>query len=191
MPHDPMGHAEPILRRIPHDRCVGVELGVNDGQLSGRLLSERPLLSLWMVDLWQTWTAADDYGRWCEVHSDPSGLRSAEETARAYGMAQEVADIHQGRGCCLRMATTAAAGLFPERSLDFVFVDADHRETGCFDDIHRWWPKVRVGGWIGGHDYDRPCFDGGVKRAVHRFFDHRADDIEIDANWTWFVRRTA
>ena len=50
-----------------------------------------------------------------------------------------------------------------DSSLDFVFIDADHSYESVKLDIDVWLPKVRIGGWIGGHDY--PEF--GVKDAVN------------------------
>lgn len=66
------------------------------------------------------------------------------------------------------MATAAAAPLVPDGWADFVFVDAGHSYAAVRDDIARWLPKVRAGGWFGGHDY-HPKFPG-VIRAVGEAF---------------------
>ena len=50
-------------------------------------------------------------------------------------------------------------------SLDFVYIDGDHRYESCLKDIELWLPKVKKGGFIGGHDYLERCFPG-VVRAV-------------------------
>ncbi len=57
---------------------------------------------------------------------------------------------------------------FDERVCDFVFIDGDHSYEGCLADLRAWWPKVKVGGRIAGHDHthDFP----GVIRAVSEFF---------------------
>lgn len=46
-----------------------------------------------------------------------------------------------------------AASMFPDGSVDFCFIDADHTPAGVRRDIAAWWPKVRAGGLLGGHDY--------------------------------------
>jgi predicted O-methyltransferase YrrM len=52
-------------------------------------------------------------------------------------------------------------------SLDFVFIDGDHRYECVLADIQAWLPKVKAGGIIAGHDYGW-CSD--VRRAVHEVF---------------------
>ena len=42
---------------------------------------------------------------------------------------------------------------FEDESLDFVFLDADHGYDVVKRDILSWFPKVKIGGVIAGHDY--------------------------------------
>ena len=51
------------------------------------------------------------------------------------------------------MTTERASYLFPEKSVDICFVDADHSYDGVYKDSELWTPK-REGGIISGHDYD-------------------------------------
>jgi hypothetical protein len=51
------------------------------------------------------------------------------------------------------MDSVAAANTFPDRSLDFVYLDGDHSLKGCTRDIVAWAPKVKAGGILAGHDY--------------------------------------
>jgi len=52
------------------------------------------------------------------------------------------------------METTSAEAVksFDDESLDFVFIDGDHRYVGVKQDIDLWFPKVKVGGILSGHD---------------------------------------
>lgn len=52
-----------------------------------------------------------------------------------------------------RMLTSEAAELIPDGSLDFVYVDARHDYCGCLKDLETYWPKLRPGGLMAGHDY--------------------------------------
>jgi predicted O-methyltransferase YrrM len=53
----------------------------------------------------------------------------------------------------MRMYTTEAAKLVPDDSLDFIYVDARHDYCGVREDLREWWPKLRMGGILAGHDY--------------------------------------
>ena len=60
-----------------------------------------------------------------------------------------------------------AAALYPDHSLDFVFIDAAHDYGNVKKDIQAWAPKVKETGIIAGHDY----FGAeGVRAAVDEFF---------------------
>jgi hypothetical protein len=52
-----------------------------------------------------------------------------------------------------RMPSLEAVASYPDNSLDFVFIDADHSYQSVREDIIAWWPKVKNGGIISGHDY--------------------------------------
>lgn len=59
----------------------------------------------------------------------------------------------------------AAAILFADGTRDAVFIDADHSEEAVSRDIAAWWPKVKPGGILAGHDYDEPGVNAAVKKA--------------------------
>lgn len=44
---------------------------------------------------------------------------------------------------------------FPDESLDFVYIDANHEWPFVTQDIYYWSRKVRVGGIVAGHDFYR------------------------------------
>jgi predicted O-methyltransferase YrrM len=65
-----------------------------------------------------------------------------------------------------RMPSVEAAMLYKDKSLDFVFLDAGHTYEDVMNDLISWYPKVKSGGAIAGHDYQGE----GVKKAVDEFF---------------------
>jgi predicted O-methyltransferase YrrM len=65
------------------------------------------------------------------------------------------------------MASPAASEMFDDSSVDFVWIDGDHSDEAVLADIAGWLPKVRKGGWIGGHDHDHPAHPG-VRAACER-----------------------
>lgn len=64
-----------------------------------------------------------------------------------------------------------AASLFLPEALDFCFIDADHSYESVMADLRAWWPKVKPGGTLAGHDYRGSApWLVGVTPAVHEFF---------------------
>lgn len=65
----------------------------------------------------------------------------------------------------MRATSLEANGNFADGSVDFVFIDGSHAYEDVLADCRAWYPKVRPGGMIAGHDYHwKP-----VKRAVDEF----------------------
>jgi predicted O-methyltransferase YrrM len=122
----------------------GAELGVDKAILTAMLLRECPRLEqLIAVDIF------------------PNLKRSnqAFELEKQY---PERLDLFMG--------TTNHSSLnIEDGSLDFVFIDADHSYDSVKDDIARWAPKVRTGGWVGGHDYHPRKWPGVVKAVDEAF----------------------
>lgn len=72
---------------------------------------------------------------------------------------------------------------FDDWSIDCVFLDAGHSYNDVRRDIHAWFPKVKPGGIIAGHDYDVHTADlEGVTRAVNEWFD--GVEIMLGEPWT-------
>ncbi|MFC1612653.1 class I SAM-dependent methyltransferase, partial [Patescibacteria group bacterium] len=53
----------------------------------------------------------------------------------------------------LKKKSMDALADFPDGSLDFVFIDADHRFQHITNDLAEWSKKVKIGGIISGHDF--------------------------------------
>jgi len=51
-----------------------------------------------------------------------------------------------------RADSQVAAMEFPLASVDRVWLDGDHTYDGVYSDLEVWWPRVNVGGEMGGHD---------------------------------------
>lgn len=86
----------------------------------------------------------------------------------------------------IRMASVEASKLFEDESLDVVFIDASHKYQDVLEDLKSWFPKVKKGGKIAGHDYvpSHKISVAGVIRAVNEFF--KGKNLEISpAGRTW------
>ncbi len=52
----------------------------------------------------------------------------------------------------LKMESLEAYKQFEDKSIDFLFIDADHRYTPFLSDLKAWYPKMKEDGIICGHD---------------------------------------
>lgn len=70
----------------------------------------------------------------------------------------------------LPLITTSlrAARTFADGSLDFVYIDGNHTRESVLEDCRAWWPKIKPGGTLAGHDYDVHFPE--VVAAVTEFF---------------------
>lgn len=126
-----------------HGWTIGAELGVEAGHTHLALLDACPGLTLIGVDRW--------------LHNYRGRPR-----AEMYHELRGLAERYGSRSRLVRALTTEAAGNAEDRSIDFVFIDADHSEHAVRGDIEAWAPKLKPGGWLTGHDYDLP----GVRAAL-------------------------
>lgn len=55
-----------------------------------------------------------------------------------------------------------ASTFFPDRSIDWVHLDAQHAYEPVKADIRHWLPKVKAGGWLSGDDFDEEKWPGVV-----------------------------
>lgn len=63
----------------------------------------------------------------------------------------------------VKMNSLEAVNLFPNESLDFVFIDASHEYEDVKEDIKAWLPKVKIGGILAGHDYHHQPIKDALK----------------------------
>lgn len=179
--------SEEIIARLPTNGPLrGAEVGVLRGHNARVLLQQRPQLSLHLVDVWGQQPANSSYVRSRDGHA----RKSTAQWQQTFNAAKRAVNFAGDRVTFHRMQSSAAAAAVPDRSFDFVFVDADHSYDGCKRDLDAWLPKVKPGGWIGGHDYDHPREKRGhwgVKPAVDELADRLAKPINVGRDFTWFI----
>ena len=127
---------------------VGAEIGVEEGVYSARLCRKIPGLKLYSIDAWL-------------VHGDYQDHVDQDRLDRFYKNTQERLAPYDCE--IIRKFSMDAVDDFEDGSLDFVYIDGNHRFIGIARDIDGWEKKVRVGGIVAGHDYRRiePTSDNG------------------------------
>lgn len=146
----------------------GAEIGVASGRNARDMFNIVPGLHLTLVDPWK------EYFRYSQELCD-----------KRYAGAMR---LLEGRNKTVRrMTSLEASRLVDDGSLDFVYIDGDHRFDAVMMDILLWARKVRRGGIVALHDW-YAFYQAGVMEAVYAYT--RAHRI---INWyvTWEKEATA
>lgn len=163
---------------------VGVEIGVKEGKFSEEVLLKWKGLKLISIDPWLT----EDSSRYVDKANVSQDLhnnfyRETLERLKPFGDRSEV----------LRKTSLEGASCFLDYHLDFCYIDARHDYSSVLEDLKVWYPKVKIGGVISGHDYVDGMIDGsefGVKKAVNEFFNSKKQRVYFTCERdfpSWFV----
>ncbi|XXX77637.1 class I SAM-dependent methyltransferase [Sorangium sp. So ce134] len=153
---------------------VGCWKGLSTAYI-GRLAA-RNGVALHCVDAWEG--SSDQYGERYRA------LLAAEDVPGAFRANMEALGI---RPHVLRMPSTDAAARFADASLDLVFLDGSHDRAAVLADLEAWWPKLRPGGVLAGHDHNEE--HAGVVDATAHFISLAGRPIERGAGSVWWARR--
>lgn len=181
----------------------GVEVGSFNGGFASEIL-ENWQGNLYLVDVWRK-LEGDDY-------FDTSNY---EIEGEIYLECAKRTSSYANRCFMLRMDSENASYLFNDNSLDFVYIDANHKYDSVKQDIDLWYSKVRKGGILAGHDYlgldwyndpnflenkkdkyiwsenskDVAAGIFGVNPAVDEFAKKNDHELHITNEWwgTWFI----
>jgi len=151
----------------------GAEIGVGTGRHAIQMLNAIPGLHLYAIDPWEKYFRCSQ--ELCDKRYNATVNRLKDKNATI-----------------IRKRSIDAFRDFEDGSLDFVYIDGDHRFDAVMLDIIIWAPKVRVGGMVAGHDY-YAFYQSGVVDAVRVYtWSHRITEWyvtwEKEATWLWVVK---
>lgn len=169
-----------LRERLPKDGGVPsgivVEVGVRQGHFARAMMRMFQLLG---VDVLRSYYCIDSWGAYegppCEEWAPREAQQEADDMQVAMGNLREFMPVVR----IVQLESLKAARLFDDASVDLVFVDACHGYAHVAADMKAWWPKVRPGGIMAGHDLSM----GGVFQAVAEFTtEHRLPLADVEAN---------
>lgn len=140
----------------------GTEIGVYRGDFSYHILENWRGKKLHSIDWWK------HQGRKLD-RSDAPQLEHDEN----FSITKEILARFKNRSNILRERSIGASIRFSSKSLDFVYIDASHDYRSVWGDLEVWYPKIKNGGVIAGHDYKNSFVRKNlveVKRAVDNYF---------------------
>lgn len=85
----------------------------------------------------------------------------------------------------VRMASVEAAATYADASLDAVFLDGAHDTDSVIADCQAWWPKVKPGGVLAGHDANWES----VQRGVHAVCQWAGVRVRPVSRSSWEIRK--
>jgi hypothetical protein len=176
----------------------GIELGVFKGEFSKVILNNWSG-TLYLIDVWRPLPV--------EEYDDVS---NNQYHSNAYSDVIKNIKEYEDRAFMLRMGSKDAIKIFEDQSLDFIYIDANHTYESVKEDIELWYPKIKIGGMISGHDYvpqylfdqqseknipillgDNQGYVGmfGVNPAVNEFVDGYNHKLNVTDEFlgTWWV----
>jgi hypothetical protein len=161
------------LKEALPDKPIGAELGVLKGDFSEMILSIVDPARLVLID---------PFKKGGKSYNEGLGwLTSAYSTDREYEIVCSKF-VNEDRIWIIRDFSYDAIFCIVDKYFDFIYHDASH----LYEDVRRvlkdWFPKLKNGGIICGHDYvDHPSF--GVKKAVDEFCEeHNFEMIIFNEN---------
>ena len=118
-------------------------MGVWKGRFSQAILQHFPHVHMTLVD---PWDGSDGGG---VTDGTPALLDRVKQEALLN------LSPFRDRVTILQCSSEDGAGMVPDGSLDFAFIDARHDYPNVRADVRLWYPKVKPGGIVSGHDYIR------------------------------------
>lgn len=158
-----------FMKKIFRGRLVkGVELGVERGRNSKSIIKELNIGKLYLIDAWDNYKGID--GIWSNIDENH------KHVLRILGNDKRVEII--------KSFSNVAVKDIEDDSLDFVYVDANHKYKYVYQDINLWYPKVKEDGIIGGHDVCIP----DVIKAVKEFCSNKSIKFQTEIPDWYFVK---
>jgi hypothetical protein len=176
-----VGQRSEFLQKLPMNGVVA-EIGVQSGIHALQMKNTSKPKRLYLIDTW-----AGDHVKFLKETEITMGINILPDTEFDFNkQTEEVVGI-QGW-------STITAKKFPDEYFDYVYIDASHSYTGVRDDINTWWPKVKMGGFLTGHDYidgyeDDPV-EYGIIKAVNEHIVKHDLTLNFLGKWTdWAVQK--
>lgn len=143
------------LNKLLPKNPITAELGVAEGFFSTDILGR------WSPKLHY---AVDNWG---PIGLFGDGAFNQEWHNKNYQAAVMRMNPFKDRLKILRGPTWHMSQHVPDNTLDLLYIDADHSYEGVKRDLEAWYPKVKPGGVIAGHDFINPAY--GVFQAAQEF----------------------
>ena len=170
--HGLRGAAKLVKERLSTPLIVA-EVGVADGRNALAMLRELNIERLYLVD---------SYPNYIDGSFARNGkLQEAYYNAMFVNMQSFLSKVTM-----VTRDSLYASTLFKDSFFDFVYIDGFHSYVQCKKDMEAWWPKVKNGEILGGHDIGHIEFPG-VAKAVEQFSKKAGKEFRVVEGSDWVI----
>ncbi len=174
---------------------VGIEIGVFKGDNAKRLLKNLKINKLYLIDPYgklyikkdevvSTMEADSEYTEFLEEDSSFDGI--VYDFEKAYRFAKNNLNSFNNKIDFIKKRSDNAISDIPD-GFDFIYIDGDHSYDSVKKDIELYFPKLRDGGVISGHDFSGEY--SGLVKAVIEFSEKNNLKLEgVNYDW-WIVKK--
>lgn len=149
---------------------VGAEIGVYYGENAFQIMTNLSIKKLYLIDPWFGYAELNGHGVIGDVNLAAECYESTCKLMEEFGDKVKI----------IPALSEAVVKVFEDNSLDFIYIDGNHRYPWVLKDIKNYIPKVKLGGQIAGHDFKNG--EKGVQRAVKEEFGDNYDN----KCWDWW-----
>lgn len=162
----------PYIKRLG-DSVVGIEVGVAKGETSAWLLEKCPnMTKLYGIDPYLP------YEDWCRyIDEEEINLQKSIAIANVKPYGERFVFIEK--------TSEQAVKQFDNESVDFVFVDADHSYECTLADIEMYYPLIRKGGILFGHDINLSTVNDAMNDFREKYKIRTPVNIVRNNAWFW------
>jgi hypothetical protein len=148
---------ELLLNFFPKN-SIGAEIGIFKGEFSQIILDTINPSLFYMVDPWEG-----------NIHSgDKNGENMTNISGETYYIEHILPKFGFLKNIKILRNYSDVIQLFPNDYLDWIYIDAEHHYDYVKADLYNCYDKIKKGGIISGHDYNKDMFPG-VVQAVTEF----------------------
>ena len=143
-----------IIRDMNKKDLVGAEIGVLNGENALNILQTLSIKKIYLIDPYQ-------------VHDEYLEIKSPVFSTIKKRADKNLEPFKDKIIWIIKKSADAVLDVLDE--LDFIYIDGNHSYLPCLSDIKNYFPKVKKGGVVGGHDYYNLNKAREVKKAVDEF----------------------
>jgi hypothetical protein len=122
---------------------IGCEIGVREGKYFNFLYTPN-VKEMYAIDIWK------DTGNFSQ---NDLGFTQEQLDTQFKNFCEKYKSDEKVK--VIRDYSVNASKQFEDNFFDFIYIDADHSYDGVIADLRSWYPKLKPGGLMGGHDYKK------------------------------------